>query len=96
MQLFIKILSGMANSVNLIRLLLKEQSDLTLHCLYMPFYHSFGVLNSMTFTILDDIKALFSVCSTNLPIYTLPNYPMIYQKLCLIISKYFRYHNVIS
>ena len=36
MQLFRKILSGMANSVNPDRTL-KEQSDLSLHCSYMPF-----------------------------------------------------------
>ena len=34
MQLFLKILSEMANSVDLIRLLLWEQSDLGLHCLH--------------------------------------------------------------
>ena len=36
MQLFRKILSGMANSVNPDRTL-KEQSDLSLYCSYMPF-----------------------------------------------------------
>ena len=44
-QLFRKILSGMANSVNLDRTL-KEQSDLSLHCVYMPFVRNFGVLFS--------------------------------------------------
>ena len=36
-HLFPKIPNGMANSVDLIRLLLQEQSDLGLHCLPMPF-----------------------------------------------------------
>ena len=37
MQLFLKILSAMANSVDPIKLLLKEQSGFGLHCLHMPF-----------------------------------------------------------
>ena len=37
MQLFLEILSGMETVKTLIRLLLKEQSDLGPHCLYMPF-----------------------------------------------------------
>ena len=47
MQLFLKILSGMAT---LIRLILDEQSDLSLHCLHMQFgqklwYTNFRTLN---------------------------------------------------
>ena len=37
MQFFLKILSGMANSVDLDQTAPKEQSDLGLHCLHMPF-----------------------------------------------------------
>ena len=44
MQLFIKALSGMANNVDPnLRLLVKEQSDLGLHCLHMHFVRNFGV-----------------------------------------------------
>ena len=42
-------LSGMANSEVLIRLLLQEQTDLGLHCLHMPFCQIFGVQNFRTF-----------------------------------------------
>ena len=46
-----KILNGMANSVQtLIRLLLKEQYNLGLHCLHIPFVRNFGVGNFRTFT----------------------------------------------
>ena len=45
MKLFLKILSGMANIVDLIRLLLQEQSDLGLHCLHMPFCQKLCVQN---------------------------------------------------
>ena len=37
LQLFLKMLSGMAKMVTLIRPLLQKQSDLGLHCLHMPF-----------------------------------------------------------
>ena len=37
MQLFLKIRSGMANSVDPDQTLLQEQSDLGLHCLHMLF-----------------------------------------------------------
>ena len=36
MQMFLKILSGMANSVDPDQTATKEQSDLGLHCLHIP------------------------------------------------------------
>ena len=50
MQLYLRIVSGMANMKTLIRLLL--QSDLGLHCLHMPFFVSnFSVPNFKTYTV---------------------------------------------
>ena len=57
MQLFLKMLSGMANSVDP-----DQQSDLGLHCLH--FIRNFGVLNFRTFTITKwcPIFILLCVC----------------------------------
>ena len=48
MQLFLKILSRMANSVD------PDWTDLGLHCLHITFFRHFGVANFRTFTILED------------------------------------------
>ena len=46
-----KMLILIANREDRIRLLLKNQSDLGLHCLSMPFSQAFCVRNFRTFTI---------------------------------------------
>ena len=43
-------LISIANRKTLIRLLLKKQSDLGLHCLSRPFWHAASVQNFRTFT----------------------------------------------
>ena len=55
------ILSGLANSADLIRLLQKEQSDLSLHCLLMPFCQKLGVQNFRTFTIFIQYNSSITV-----------------------------------
>ena len=49
MRLFLKILFGMANSVNLDQTAPKEQSDLVLHCLHIHFVRKFCVRNCCTY-----------------------------------------------
>ena len=53
MHLSLKVLRGMANSEDLIKLLLQEMSELGVHCLYVAFFQKlFCVRNFRTFTVI--------------------------------------------
>ena len=51
MQLFLKILSGMTNSVDPDQAAPKKLSDLGLHCLHMPFCQQLWCTTVRTFTV---------------------------------------------